>query len=154
MTNSDQVNETLFEWVKVFMHGSMQDFKKWLHEVNLSRSQVGVLFHLHRDGSMGVSDLGDHLGVTKAAVSQMLDRLVERGMIRRSENPDDRRVKQIALTVKGMQIFQESLRSRTDWLADLVEMLTVEEKEQVAAALSILIEKANQLKRPDSKIFK
>ena len=149
MVNSDQVNEALFEWVKVFMHGSMQDFKKWLDDVNLSRSQVGVLFHLHKYGSMGVSDLGDHLGVTKAAVSQMLDRLVQQGLIQRTEDPEDRRVKQIVLTEKGGEVFQESLHARTDWLADLAEKLTDEEKEQVAAALKILIEKSGQLKRTD-----
>ena len=153
MVDSDQVNEALLEWVKVFMHGSMQDFKKWLDEVNLSRSQVGVLFHLHREGSMGVSDLGDHLGVTKAAVSQMLDRLVQQGLIQRTENPDDRRVKQISLTEKGVEKFQESLRARTDWLAELAEMLTVSEKEDVAAAIKILIEKTSQLKRSNCQRY-
>ena len=61
----------------------------------------------------------------------MLDRLVQQGLIQRTENPDDRRVKQISLTEKGAEKFQESLRARTDWLAELAEMLTVSEKEDV-----------------------
>ena len=87
-------------------------------------SQFGALFHLHRMGSSGVTDLGDHLGVTSAAASQMLDRLVQQGLILRSEDPNDRRVKQIVLTDKGHQVLQESIRARQGWLDDLAETLS------------------------------
>ncbi|MGD8456686.1 MAG: MarR family transcriptional regulator [Anaerolineales bacterium] len=117
-------------------------------ESGLSRSQLGTLFHLFHTGSTGVTDLGNHLGVTSAATSQMLDRLVQQGLILRSEDPTDRRVKQIDLTDKGLQIIHNCIQARQSWLLDLADTLSAHEKEQIARGLNILIEKTNQLESP------
>ncbi len=113
-------------------------------ENGLSMSQIGALFQIHR-GSSGVSDLGGDLGVSSAAASQMLERLVQQSLITRSEDPKDRRVKQIVLTDKGRQILKESIHARQSWLDELARTISPEEKEQIVGALNILIEKASQL---------
>jgi DNA-binding MarR family transcriptional regulator len=77
----------------------------------------------------------------------MLERLVQQELILRSEDPHDRRFKQIVLTDKGRRILQESLHARQGWLDDLAHTLSAGEKEQIVAALNILIDKANQLEQ-------
>ena len=77
----------------------------------------------------------------------MLERLVQQGLILRKEDPNDRRVRQIVLTDKGRQILQESIAARQGWLENLSRTLTDSQREQVTAALNILIEKANQLEQ-------
>jgi DNA-binding MarR family transcriptional regulator len=143
MSLTDPFIVTLHEWVGVFMRRSMRNFILYSKESGLSMSQLGALFHIHR-GASGVSDLGDGLGVTSAAASQMLERLVQLKLITRSEDPHDRRVKQLVLTEHGSQILQESLEARQGWLNDLADLLLDDEKEQVIAALQILIEKSQQ----------
>jgi DNA-binding MarR family transcriptional regulator len=135
---------TLQKWIEVFMRRSMRNFICYSKEAGLSMSQIGALFHICR-GASGVSDIGDDLGVTSAAASQMLERLVRQELIVRSEDPQDRRVKQIVLTDKGRQTLQESLQARQGWLDDLANTLSAGEKEQIMAALNILIDKASQL---------
>jgi DNA-binding MarR family transcriptional regulator len=150
MPPSDPFITTLHEWIGIFMRRSMRNFLLYSKEKGFSMSQIGALFHLHRMGACGVSDIGDDLGVTNAAASQMLERLVQQQMITRSEDPNDRRFKQIVLTDKGRQVLQESIHARQGWLEDLARALSPGEQEQVVAALHILIEKANQLeKHPD-----
>ncbi len=134
----------LHQWGDVFMRRSMRNIFKFAKDSGLSMSQIGALTHIYR-GSGGVSDIGSDLGVTSAAASQMLDRLVQLGIILRTEDPRDRRVKQIELTPKGHSILEESFRVRDSWLADLTEVLSAEEKEQILAGLKILIEKTRQL---------
>ncbi len=145
MSASDPFVSVLHQWIDLFMHRSMRRFIHHARESGLSMSMIGALFHLNRMGSSGVTDLGDHLGVTSAAASQMLERLVQQKLIQRSEDPTDRRVKQIALTDKGCQVLEEGLRSRQGWLDDLAEILSAKEKEQITAATNIMIEKVNQL---------
>jgi DNA-binding MarR family transcriptional regulator len=140
---------TLHEWIEVFMHHSMRNFIRYSRESGLSMSQIGALFRIHHKGGSGVSDLGEHLGVTSAAASQMLERLVQQGLILRSEDPVDRRVKQLVLTEKGIQTLQESIRARQGWLDELSKMLSASEGEQVMAALNILIEKTKQIRLPE-----
>jgi DNA-binding MarR family transcriptional regulator len=144
MQSTDPFVNTLSRWVEVFMRRSMHNFISYSKEKGLSMSQIGALFRIFR-ASCSVSDIGDNLGVTNAAASQMLERLVQQGLILRKEDPGDRRVKQVELTGKGRQIVQESIAARQGWLENLAHTLSDDEREQVIAALNILIEKAEHL---------
>lgn len=145
MSDEDKFLTIFQEWIEVFMHRSMRRFIHSARKSGLSMSMIGTLFHLNKWKKTGVTDLGEHLGVTSAAASQMLERLVQQGLIQRSEDPVDRRVKQIELTEKGCQVLEESLQARQGWLTELAENLTAAEKEQVTSALSLLINKAHQI---------
>ncbi len=150
MPHSDPLALTLQEWIGDFMRSSMRSLILYSKENGLSMSQIGALFQVYH-GKSNVSDLGEGLGITHAAASQMLERLVQQKLILRTEDPQDRRVKQLVLTDKGCRIMQESVRARQGWLDDLVSSLSASQKEQIAAAVKILIEKTNQLdQRPES----
>ena len=150
MPRSDPLTLTLQELIGDFMRSSMRSLILYSKENGLSMSQIGALFQIYH-GRSNVSDLGEGLGITHAAASQMLERLVQQKLILRTEDPQDRRVKQLVLTDKGCRIMQESVRARQGWLDDLVAGLSAGQKEQIAAAVKILIEKTNQLdQRPES----
>jgi len=134
--------EALHEWMHMLMRRSMHNFMLFAKEKNLSMAQINALFRLHHKGACGVSDLGDELGVTSAAASQLLERLVQQGLVARSEDPLDRRNKRIVLTEAGERIIQESIQARQKWLPSLAELLTPAEQEQVEASLRLLIERA------------
>jgi DNA-binding MarR family transcriptional regulator len=148
MQSTDPLVDALQDWLVVSMHRSIRHFICYSRESGLSMSQLGALFHIQHLGRSGVTDLGDHLGVTSAAASQMLGRLVQQGLILRSEDPSDRRVKQIVLTNKGRQVLQESVRAHQVWLVDLAQTVSGSEKETITAALGILIDKASHLRQP------
>ncbi len=147
MNSRRSLAASLHEWIETFMHRSMRGFILYAKERGLSMSQIGALLHIHGEGAPGVSGLGDDLGITTPAASQMLERLVQQKLVVRSEDPHDRRAKQIALTDKGRQVLEESIHARQGWLDDLVAILTPQEQEQVMAALDILIEKTNRLEK-------
>jgi len=144
MPHADSLVILLQDWIGTFMHRSMHSLILYMKENDLSMSQVGALFQINR-GRSNVSDLGEGLGITIAAASQMLERLVQQELILRSEDPQDRRVKQLVLTDKGCRIIRESVQARQGWLEDLVSILSASEKEQIAAAVKVVIDKTNQL---------
>jgi DNA-binding MarR family transcriptional regulator len=145
MSRTDPFISTYHQWIDLFMHRSMRQFIHHARESGLSMSMIGTLFHLHRNQGVGVTDLGDHLGVTSAAASQMLERLVQQGLIRRTEDPDDRRVKQIELTQEGLHILKEGIRAQQRWLKDLADRLSDGEKDQISSAMKLMIEKVKQM---------
>lgn len=144
MPQADTLVLVLQEWIGTFMRRSMRHLILYMRENELSASQVGALFQIQR-GRSNVSDLGEELGISIAAASQMLERLVRQELIRRSEDPEDRRAKRLVLTDKGCRIVQESLQARQEWLKDLASTLSATERERVAAAVKTLIDKTNQL---------
>ena len=145
MQSLNQFSSVLTEWSEVFMINSMRNLIHYSKENGLSMSQIGALFRVFHKGISAVSDIGEELGITCAAASQMVERLVQQGLILRSEAPTDRRMKQIVLTDKGRQTLQEIIYARQSWFGNLASALSESEKGQVVTALNILIDKANQL---------
>ena len=148
MSSRDAFYSIFHECMELFMHRSMHGYIHYAREKNLSKSMIGTLFHLsHRDHA-GVTDLGEHLGVSSAAASQMLEHLAEEGLIQRTEDPDDRRMKKITLTEKGFQVMKDSVSARLGWLEELTESFSDKEKVQITTAMELIINKARQMDTP------
>jgi DNA-binding MarR family transcriptional regulator len=144
MLPTKHFSDVLREWVKVFMQRSMSDFKLFMDETELSSSQVNVLMRLHSRGKCDVSDIAAGMGVTNPAASQTVDRLVQRKLLERTEDPKDRRFKQITLTVEGQALVERSFEARRHWMDELARVLSLEEQEVIAAALAVLTEAAQK----------
>jgi DNA-binding MarR family transcriptional regulator len=145
MQLSNPLASTLQEWFGIFRRNLMASFFTYARNNGLTMAQFATMLHIYHKGACGVSDIGNDLGVTNSAASQMLERMVQLSLISRSEDPTDRRVKQIILTEKGRQIIQESSLAFQTWMENLAETLTPEEQEQVRSSLALLIEKTLQL---------
>jgi len=145
MSDSDPFLNSLRAWMEAAMHRSFHAFIRHTRQSDLSLSQVNTLFYLYHRGPGSVNDLADHLGVTKAAVSQLLDPLIAAGLIQRSENPEDRRSKLIALTEKGQTQVEKSRDMRHAWLSELGAVLSDSEKQQLLPAIRLLNQKTRGL---------
>jgi len=145
MLIEDQFIKTLREWTETSTHRSIHAFIRHNRESELSLSQVNTLFRLYHHGPNSVNDLADHLGISMAAVSQLLNQLIETELILRSEDPSDRRVKLIVLTEKGMLAVKKSIQARHAWVDELAQMFTPEEKNQILPALQLLHHHTRQL---------
>jgi DNA-binding MarR family transcriptional regulator len=152
MTNSDKFSKILHSWSETFMKRSIHDLIRFSKESGLSMPQMSALFHLHRANECGVSNIGEHLGVTNAAASQMIDRLVQQDLVERTEDPEDRRVKQLNLTEKGTSVVQEGIEIRRRWIDDLANVLSFEEQEAITAAFSLLTNAAEELEPSRNRI--
>ncbi len=106
-------------------------------EFDVSVEQFHVLRHI-RQGSASVSQLAEQKRISRAAISQTVDTLVRRGLIRRQINPDDRRQIPLELTEAGNALLDAiSLKTR-QWMMELFSPLDPYEVNQIAHALERL----------------
>jgi len=136
--------DVIREWSQVFMHRSMRDFKSFMDETGLSFSQINILMRLFHGRSAGVSEIGDKLGVTSAAASQAVDRLVQIGLIERTELPQDRRAKRLELSQKGRELIEKGIEARSSWVNGLTNALSADQQEMIISALTLLTEAARK----------
>ncbi len=146
MVASEQFLAAMHEWTGVFMRNSMRNFLLYSKEKGVSMPQIGALFRIRR-GDCSVSDISGELSISNAAASQMLESLVQQDYVRRSEDPNDRRAKQLVLTEKGRKVLQDGIRARQEWMHDVVHLLSPQEQAQVAAALRLLTEKTGEIEK-------
>ena len=148
MSNKNEFTRVLRRWAEVFMHRSMRDFNRFTRERGLSMPQLNALMGLHHHGECAMSDLSERMGVTPAASSQLIQRLVELGYLERSEDLADRRIKRISLTPKGTELMREFIDARQRWMERLTDALNPTQQHEIMSALQILIDAATNLDEP------
>jgi DNA-binding MarR family transcriptional regulator len=106
-------------------------------ELGLAPKQMGVLWRLEPGDEVPMRVLAESLYCDASYMTDLVDRLEERGLIERRSSPDDRRVKLIALTADG-----ERTRARAlELLYDPPEELSNLEPAELEA-LARLLDKA------------
>jgi DNA-binding MarR family transcriptional regulator len=99
-------------------------------------SQVKLLLLVGRPGQrFKVTDVADFLGVTNAAASRAIDRLVQRGLIDRTVSKEDRRAVDLRLTPESEALLEkfEEVRNR-----ELLKVLGDFPADDLRAAVSLL----------------
>ena len=143
MPSTERFSEVLRDWAQVFMHRSARDFKRFMDESGLSVSQLNTMMRLYHKGECGLSEISGHLGISNAATSQAVDRLVQMGLLGRREDPQDRRVKQLELTDQGRTLIEKVFDSRRQWMEGLTDTLTPDQQETIIDALTLLTRAAH-----------
>lgn len=104
----------------------------------LTPSQLSVLATLSRHGPVALGALAEIEGVAPASITGIVGRLVDKGLVRRVPNPDDRRSTLAELSSRGRQVLEKGRRERTAYLAERLGRLSAEEREVLAEAVAIL----------------
>ena len=114
-------------------------------EEQLVLSQVKLLLLIARPGQrFKVTDVADFLGVTNAAASRAIDRLVQRGLIDRSVSAEDRRAVDLSLTPASRELLDRFTEIRN---RELMEVLGDFPIEKLDAAAELLDELSVRLAR-------
>lgn len=113
--------------------------------LDVSENQTRILRQLDdRDPTM-VGELAEFMGVTPSTMSLNLKRLEEAGCIRRSRDPDDRRVMNVVLTEAGRRIRDRTAILDPARVAGLLGSLRPQDRPRALEGLALLAEAADRL---------
>jgi len=82
-------------------------YAQMLGQVDLTLPQYTLLYQLTILGTVSMTEVSDSLGITKPAVTNLVDRLEEKKCLKRVPNAKDRRVIQLEILPKGRKIITE-----------------------------------------------
>ncbi len=134
-------------WMEAFTTRSMQEWWRVVRKTGISMPQFGLLRRLYHGGECEVHEIGRHFDVSAAAASQLVDKLVQAGLAARTEDPDDRRARQVALTAKGRALMEQAIEESYRWVDDLAVALGARGRAAVSAVLPVLREAEGSLPR-------
>ena len=130
--------QLLLDWSTEFVRLSMHEINRCARRNGLSFTQMNVLMHLYYQGPREVMEFTEYAQVSPAGASQMVDRLVQQGLVVRAEIPDDRRVRRVHLTERGRGVVEESFAARRQWIDSFVASLPADRQAVLAQAMSLL----------------
>jgi len=106
-----------------------------MHKSGLTPAQLVTLHMLERGDAENVSRLADRLGITRGAVSHLIDRLVHLRLVTREEAETDRRRKHLALTPAGRRLLGRLRHERVGDLSQVLARLSVEARAELEGAV-------------------
>jgi DNA-binding MarR family transcriptional regulator len=107
----------------------------------------GFAFARMATGDATTADVAAHLGVTKQAAAQLVDRLVRGGYVERHAHPTDRRARLLALTDRGIACMWAARRAAEQAIAQWRTELAPGESARLEATLRTLT-RSIQVYRP------
>jgi DNA-binding MarR family transcriptional regulator len=105
--------------------------------ITVSRTEVGVLRSLS-ERPRRITELAAYEGVTQPAITLLVNRLAERGWVRRVGDPTDGRAVLVSLTPVGEEVFGRLRAEYRAMLHDEMATLDDSEVEILAAAVEVL----------------
>lgn len=109
---------------------------------NLTNQQWIILIHLAKDPNLPylireghhkplmASELADSLGVSRANITNLLNGLIEKRLIRQIEDEEDKRRKRLVLTNRGLKLISKMQEKRISDNSSMLKGLTISQKKQ------------------------
>ena len=110
----------ILESIPVVMHYIRRGIRRELGD-KASVPQIRALSFIRRNPSSTLTTVSEYLAVSNATTSSIVDRLVKKGLVTRSEDPKERRCLQLSLTQKGQE---EYMVVEEVAIAELIRVLT------------------------------
>jgi DNA-binding MarR family transcriptional regulator len=104
-----------------------------LHAAKLTTPQLAALEFVFERRT--ISTVASYLGLSRPATSQMIQKLVRRGLLRRSEGATDRREKTVVLSAKGNALLKKIAAARSARFAKSVSVLPKRSASRLKGAL-------------------
>ncbi len=97
---------------------------------NISSTHLHVLFLLVSEGSMPMGRLAERLDVSLPNVTGIVERMVERDLVERGSDADDRRIVSVCITRNGRRTVEEIDLIRRGQMAAVLGRLTADQQER------------------------
>jgi DNA-binding MarR family transcriptional regulator len=143
-TDIDAVVADLGVLMKHLLVSSSRDFFAAVEQAGLTFTQVKCLHRLgDSEEPLPLNALSETLGLSGPAISRAIDGLVQRGEVKRTEDPRDRRSKLLTLSARGRRTIDRFVAIRLAGIKRFVEELTDEERAALAVGVSPVARRLN-----------
>lgn len=109
-----------------------------LDSVGLSTAKYGVLSQLAEAGPLPLSELAARQRCVRSNMTQLVDRLEAEGLVRRVDDPADRRIVLAELTSRGRELAAAGARQWGTVQSEFCESLSERDRAAIGRVLSAL----------------
>jgi DNA-binding MarR family transcriptional regulator len=116
-------------------------------------AQLFVLRQIDAAPELSIGELAARTLAGQSTVSEVVSRLVDRGLVSRRANPTDARQTRLVLTARGRSVVRDTEPTAQERLAAGLEALDVAERDQLARPLDRWLQAAGLAELPATMFF-
>ncbi|MDP3208274.1 MAG: MarR family transcriptional regulator [Rhodoglobus sp.] len=132
-------------WLRFVSNHVSQAFARLLQDKGVTVAEWVAMRRLFGEGGMAPSLLADRIGMTRGAITKLVDRLIDKGLVVRRADRRDGRAQTLALTARGRALIPELAVLADVNDAEFFRPLTMHEQRTLRRLLGRLVEQ-NDLK--------
>jgi DNA-binding MarR family transcriptional regulator len=146
MDRREEIQEILKLQDELIRHRAVWDVEPWLG-LDMSTPQFKALILIYEEEGVRMRELARRLGGSFSNATVLVDRLVERGMVERMADSQDRRVVLVRVTRSGRQLVEQLVTSWRSLSPSLLKALDPDDLVKVSEALRLLVKAAQSNNR-------
>ena len=131
-----ETNEYLIKLIQAAK--DMERLQLFVGKVKLSKTEFRMLREIVIEREKGKdiisSELARRLGVTRSAVSQIVAKMEERGIVERASSPTDRKIAYVRLSAEAAAAFKEQCREANELIERVVSTYGTQKMDALLAA--------------------
>jgi DNA-binding MarR family transcriptional regulator len=139
MNAAEECAQAVMETVPKVMRAIREEMRRQGAPL-LSIPQLRTLAYLHRRPGSCLFHVAEHLGVTRPTASAIVERLVQRGLVTRTDDPRERRRVILRPTPLGTRLYQRVRQSTQKWMVTALSQVSSERLRQITQGVSLLAE--------------
>jgi len=146
---SDAHHQSLRLWLRLLtctqlIEGEVRTRLRRDFAITLPRFDLMAQLERHPAG-LRMGELSRRMMVTSGNVTGITDQLVDEGLVRRVESPDDRRAYLVKLTPAGKRSFDRMAKAHEQWVIELLAGLSTTDREQLNRLLAKVKQHVNTI---------
>jgi DNA-binding MarR family transcriptional regulator len=130
--------QLLFKAARLLDEEALRRVAQRTGQPTLRRSHTALLPHLDLHGTR-ITELADRMGISKQAVSQLVDELEALGVLAREPDPEDARAKRVVFTARGRKGLLEGLQVLRSLEEDLAQRIGSKSMSALQSALRAIL---------------
>jgi DNA-binding MarR family transcriptional regulator len=127
MDDRRKLIEKIIENIYAIKHKIAAEIHFFFEETQITQSQWSILHLVKKNKIISIKDLANLRDITSSAATQIVDGLVDKGLLMRKRNPDDRRTLKIELSEKSKNQFDSIKHKSFKTLYSLFNVLDNDE---------------------------
>ncbi len=124
-----KVRRLLDAYPAIFLACHMQHVRDTESGRAITENQASILDHLDATRPTGLTELAEHMGVSRSTMSITVKKLIRAGYVARKRNPRDGRGVALTLTRAGVRITEQNTVLDPERLKALFQLLPADELE-------------------------
>ncbi|MDE3199944.1 MAG: winged helix-turn-helix transcriptional regulator [Acidobacteriota bacterium] len=128
-------------WMRFVSNHVSHAFARKLEQHRVTVAEWVVLREMYGGGRVAPSDVAARTGLTRGAISKLVDRLVEKKLVLREDRMDDRRYQDVALTAAGSKLVPVLAELADGNDEEFFQVLPAGERAALLETLKKLVEK-------------
>ncbi|HEX3539098.1 MAG TPA: MarR family transcriptional regulator [Acidimicrobiales bacterium] len=132
----EQLHEPILEGIRALVGVAGRSMAAITNDVSLP--QYRILVVIGRHGPQTMSVLAERLGLDPSTLTRSCDRLVEKKLIRRTTDENDRRIVVVDLTARSRRLIDQVTRRRIAEIDRILGRMTPAARRRLAVALGEL----------------